>query len=327
MSTDTEVLRVGTRASRLALWQTNHVIARLEASWPGLRVERVPITTLGDRVTTVALSRIGDKGLFTRELEDGLRNGAIDLAVHSLKDLPTELSDGVTIGAVLEREDPRDVLISRDGHTLDRLPRGARIGTSSLRRQAQVAGLRPDVALVDLRGNVPTRLDKVEGGEVDAALLAYAGLRRLGLASRVAEIFDVGRIVPAPGQGALAVQTREGDDRLAALLRPLADNKTWLETTAERALLGHLEGGCQVPVGAHATLDAAGALHLIGLVASLDGRRSVRREIRAQAATAEAAAACGVDLARTLLDAGAREILSEIRLTPLSRAALEETGR
>jgi hydroxymethylbilane synthase len=275
----------------------------------------------------VALSRIGDKGLFTRELEDGLRNGAIDLAVHSLKDLPTELSDGVTIGAVLEREDPRDVLISRDGHTLDRLPRGARIGTSSLRRQAQVAGLRPDVALVDLRGNVPTRLDKVEGGEVDAALLAYAGLRRLGLASRVAEIFDVGRIVPAPGQGALAVQTREGDDRLTALLRPLADDKTWLETTAERALLGHLEGGCQVPVGAHAMLDATGALHLIGLVASLDGRRSVRREIRAQAATAEAAAACGVDLARTLLDAGAREILSEIRLTPLSRAALEETGR
>ena len=233
----------------------------------------------------------------------------------------------MTIGAVLEREDPRDVLISRDGHTLDGLPRGARIGTSSLRRQAQVAGLRPDAALVDLRGNVPTRLDKVAAGEVDAALLAYAGLRRLGLESRVAEIFDVGRIVPAPGQGALAVQTRAGDDRLAALLRPLADEKTWLETTAERALLGHLEGGCQVPVGAHATLDATGAFHLIGLVASLDGRRSVRRDIRTQVATADAARACGVDLARTLLDAGAREILSEIRLTPLSRAALEETGR
>ena len=208
-----------------------------------------------------------------------------------------------------------------------RLPRGARIGTSSLRRQAQVAGIRPDVALVDLRGNVPTRLDKVEAGEVDAALLAYAGLRRLGLESRVAEIFDVERIVPAPGQGALAVQTREGDDRLAVLLRPLADQKTWLETTAERALLGHLEGGCQVPVGSHATLDATGALQLIGLVASLDGRRSVRREIRTQAGTPDAARACGVDLARTLLDAGAREILSEIRLTPLSRAAVEETGR
>jgi len=223
MSTDTERLRVGTRASRLALWQTNHVIARLEASWPGLRVERVPITTLGDRMTTVALSRIGDKGLFTRELEDGLRSGEIDMAVHSLKDLPTELSDGVAISAVLQREDARDVLISRDGHTLDGLPRGARIGTSSLRRQAQVAGLRPDAALVDLRGNVPTRLDKVAAGEVDAALLAYAGLRRLGLESRVAEVFDVGRIVPAPGQGALAVQTRAGDDRLAALLRPLAE--------------------------------------------------------------------------------------------------------
>jgi hydroxymethylbilane synthase len=321
------VLRVGTRASRLALWQTDHVIARLEASWPGLRIERVPITTLGDRVTTVALSRIGDKGLFTRELEDGLRSGAIDLAVHSLKDLPTELSEGVAIGAVLEREDPRDVLISRHGETFDRLPGAARIGTSSLRRQAQVAGLRPDATFVDLRGNVPTRLDKVTSGEVDAALLAYAGLRRLGLESRIAEIFDVARIVPAPGQGALAVQTRAGDDRLAGLLRPLLDQKTWLETTAERALLGHLEGGCQVPVGAHATLDVTGALHLIGLVASLDGRRSVRREIRTQTATPDTARAAGINLARTLLDAGAREILSEIRLTTLSRAALEETGR
>jgi hydroxymethylbilane synthase len=321
------VLRVGTRASRLALWQTDHVIARLEASWPGLRIERVPITTLGDRVTTVALSRIGDKGLFTRELEDGLRSGAIDLAVHSLKDLPTELSEGVAIGAVLEREDPRDVLISRHGETFDRLPGAARIGTSSLRRQAQVAGLRPDATLVDLRGNVPTRLDKVTSGEVDAALLAYAGLRRLGLESRIAEIFDVARIVPAPGQGALAVQTRAGDDRLAGLLRPLLDQKTWLETTAERALLGHLEGGCQVPVGAHATLDVTGALHLIGLVASLDGRRSVRREIRTQTATPDTARAAGINLARTLLDAGAREILSEIRLTTLARTALEETGR
>jgi hydroxymethylbilane synthase len=321
------VLRVGTRASRLALWQTDHVIARLEASWPGLRVERVPITTLGDRVTTVALSRIGDKGLFTRELEDGLRSGAIDLAVHSLKDLPTELSEGVAIGAVLEREDPRDVLISRHGETFDRLPGAARIGTSSLRRQAQVAGLRPDATFVDLRGNVPTRLDKVTSGEVDAALLAYAGLRRLGLESRIAEIFDVARIVPAPGQGALAVQTRAGDDRLAGLLRPLLDQKTWLETTAERALLGHLEGGCQVPVGAHATLDVTGALHLIGLVASLDGRRSVRREIRTQTATPDTARAAGINLARTLLDAGAREILSEIRLTTLARTALEETGR
>jgi hydroxymethylbilane synthase len=158
-------------------------------------------------------------------------------------------------------------------------------------------------------------------------LLAYAGLRRLGLESRIAEIFDVARIVPAPGQGALAVQTRAGDDRLAGLLRPLLDQKTWLETTAERALLGHLEGGCQVPVGAHATLDVTGALHLIGLVASLDGRRSVRREIRTQTATPDTARAAGINLARTLLDAGAREILSEIRLTTLARTALEETGR
>jgi hydroxymethylbilane synthase len=163
----------------------------------------------------------------------------------------------VTISAVLQREDPRDVLISRDGHMLDGF-RAARIGIVAA-PAAQVAGIRPDAALVDLRGNVPTRLDKVAAGEVDAALLAYAGLRRLGLESRVAEIFDVGRIVPAPGQGALAVQTRAGDDRLAALLRPLADEKTWLETTAEPALLGPLEGGCQVPVGAHATLDATGA--------------------------------------------------------------------
>ena len=327
MSTDTKLLRVGTRASRLALWQTDHVIARLERSWPGLRVERVSITTLGDRVTSVALSRIGDKGLFTRELEDGLRSGEIDLAVHSLKDLPTEMADGVTIGAGLEREDPRDVLISREGHTLDRLPPGARIGTSSLRRQAQIAALRPDAALVDLRGNVPTRLDKVVSGDVDAALLAFAGLRRLGLESRVTEILDISRVVPAPGQGALAVQTRADDRRMAALLQPLVDRRTWIETTAERALLGHLEGGCQVPVGAHATLEPSGALHLVGLVASLDGRRLVRKEIHTSAASSEAASAVGVQLAQTMLEAGAREILAEIRLVPLTRAALEETGR
>ena len=221
MASDTLRLRVGTRASRLALWQTDHVIDRLRQQRPGLEVERVPITTLGDRVTTVALSKIGDKGIFTRELEEGLRTGAIDLAVHSLKDLPTEPPADLAIGAILERDDPRDVLVAGSGATLASLPAGARIGTSSLRRRAQLAATRPDLEIVDIRGNVPTRLEKVWRGDVDAVLLAFAGLRRLGLESHVSEILDPVEMLPAPGQGALAVQMRNDDDRLATLLASL----------------------------------------------------------------------------------------------------------
>lgn len=317
MSTDRR-LRVGTRASRLALWQTDHVIARLESAWPGLTIERVPISTLGDRVTSVPLARIGDKGVFTRELEDGLRDQTIDLAVHSLKDLPTLPPDGLALGAILEREDPRDALVGPEGATLATLPRGARIGTSSLRRRAQIAAARPDLEIVDLRGNVPTRLDKVAAGEVHATVLALAGLRRLGLESRASEILTTRTLMPAPGQGALAVQIRADDGELGQWLGKLDHLRTRLETTAERALLGYLEGGCQVPVGAIAGTLPDGAMTLAGLVASLDGRAVVRLERRARVTTVEAAAALGETVARELLDRGARDILAAIREAPVA---------
>jgi hydroxymethylbilane synthase len=321
MSLPERRLRVGTRSSRLALWQTDHVVERLERTWPGLVVERVTMSTLGDRDTARPLSRIGDKGLFTKDLEDGLRGGTIDLAVHSLKDLPTEPPAGLRLGAILAREDSRDALVAPAGVRLASLPNGARIGTSSLRRQAQIAALRPDLRIVDLRGNVPTRVEKVHAREVDAAVLALAGLRRLNLESEVAEIFDPDRLIPAPGQGAVAVQIRANDDALVSLLAPLNDETAAIETTAERALLGFLEGGCQVPVGALARRASANELHLVGLVASLDGRSTIRREARAVVTCTEDAGALGEALARDLLDAGAREILAVIRqgVLPASR--------
>jgi hydroxymethylbilane synthase len=279
------------------------------------------MSTVGDRDTTRPLSRIGDKGLFTRDLEDGLRDGTIDLAVHSLKDLPTEPPPGLRVGAILAREDSRDALVASAGVRLAALPPGARIGTSSLRRQAQIAALRPDLRIVDLRGNVPTRVEKVRSREIDAAVLALAGLRRLNLEADVAEIFDADRLIPAPGQGAVAVQIRAHDEALASLLAPLNDETAAIETTAERALLGFLEGGCQVPVGALARRGPAGELHLIGLVASLDGRSTIRRDARAVVTSVEDAGALGEALARDMLDAGAREILAVIRqgVLPASR--------
>ena len=321
MSLPERRLRVGTRSSRLALWQTHHVVERLERAWPGLVVEPVTMSTVGDRDTTRPLSRIGDKGLFTRDLEDGLRDGAIDLAVHSLKDLPTEPPPGLRVGAILAREDSRDALVASAGVRLAALPPGARIGTSSLRRQAQIAALRPDLRIVDLRGNVPTRVEKVRSREIDAAVLALAGLRRLNLEADVAEIFDADRLIPAPGQGAVAVQIRANDEALASLLAPLNDETSAIETTAERALLGFLEGGCQVPVGALARRGPADELHLIGLVASLDGRSTIRRDARAVVTSVEDAGALGEALARDMLDAGAREILAVIRqgVLPASR--------
>ena len=325
MASDRARLRVGTRASRLALWQTDYVIDRLRQQWPGLEVERVPMTTLGDRVTTVALSKIGDKGIFTRELEDGLRTGAIDLAVHSLKDLPTEPPADLAIGAILERDDPRDVLVAGPGATLASLAAGARIGTSSLRRRAQLAATRPDVEIVDIRGNVPTRLEKVWRGDVDAVLLAFAGLRRLGLESHVSEVLDPAEMLPAPGQGALAVQMRKDDDRLTTLLASLEHAPTRLATTAERALLGFLEGGCQVPVGAFAQFEGS-TLQLRAIVASPDGRHVVGRHVSGPVTAVAAAAALGESLGRDLLAGGAERILAAIRVQPLSRAALEESA-
>jgi hydroxymethylbilane synthase len=305
-------LRIGTRASRLALWQADRVAELLRTAHPGLRVERVEMVTVGDRVLDTALSRIGDKGLFTRELEDALRAGRIDLAVHSLKDLPTELPEDLALGAVVEREDPRDALVSRAGCDFERLPAGARVGTSSLRRRAQILARRPDLVVVDLRGNVPTRLGKVARGDADAAVLARAGLVRLGLEARITQVLEPEALLPAVGQGALGVEVRRADERVARLIEPLDHAPSRLATVAERALLARLEGGCQVPVGALAE-SRNGRLRLRALVAGVDGRRLVRDEIEGAASDAAAAARLGTRLAERLLAAGAGAILDAIR--------------
>ena len=311
-------LRVGTRASRLALWQTQTVIDTLCARRPGLLVDRIPISTIGDRITDVPLPRIGDKGVFTRELEEGLREGTIDLAVHSLKDLPTEQPRGLALGAVLERADPRDALVASSPTALVMLPPGSRVGTSSLRRRAQLLAARPDLDIRDLRGNVPTRVDSVLRGDLDAAVLALAGLERLDLAGHVREVLSPRVMLPAPGQGAIAVQVRADDTSALALLATLDHAPTRLATAAERALLGHLEGGCQVPVGALAAISTDGEMTLDALVASLDGRRAVRRSASARVRSEDDALAFGRSLGEQLLAAGAQAILVDVRQTLLS---------
>jgi hydroxymethylbilane synthase len=307
------VIRAGTRASRLALWQTEHVIARLAEAWPQLSFERVRIKTLGDRITNVPLPQIGDRGLFTRELEEALRSGAIDFAVHSLKDLPTEQPEGLALGAVLSREDPSEALVTQKGRRLADLPPGARLGTSSLRRRAQVMALRPDLHIVDIRGNVPTRIAKVQRGEYDATLLALAGLRRLELTDAASEVFGSDVMVPAPGQGALAVQVRGGDARVLRIVAAIEDVPTRLATAAERRVLNALEGGCQAPIGALATWPAPGRLHLMGIVAAIDGMQ-VLRAAEAQLVSDEAGAlALGESVAAVLARGGARRLIDEAR--------------
>jgi hydroxymethylbilane synthase len=307
------VVRAGTRASRLALWQTEHVIAQLAQAWPHLSFERVRIRTLGDRISNVPLPQIGDRGLFTRELEDGLRSGTIDFAVHSLKDLPTEQPEGLALGAVLSREDPSDVLVSQNGRRLADLPPGARIGTSTLRRRAQLMALRPDLDIVDIRGNVPTRIEKVQRGEYDGTLLALAGLRRLELTDAATEVFASELMVPAPGQGALAVQVRAGDDRLQRIVAAVDDLPARLATAAERRVLNALEGGCQAPIGALATWAAPGLLHLVGVVAGIDGLHLLRAAEARRVGDEHAARALGESVAAVLASQGAHGLIDAAR--------------
>jgi hydroxymethylbilane synthase len=308
-------LRLGTRGSELALWQARHVAARI-AAFPGAPssgIELVVLRTAGDRLVDVPLPAAGGKAFFTAEIEAALAAGEIDFAVHSLKDLATELPPALAIAAILERDDPRDALISarRDGvrADLERLPPGARVGTSSLRRKAQLARRRPGLVAEDLRGNVPTRLRKLDEGRFDAVVLAAAGLNRLGLGDRIDTLLAPDSFLPAPGQGALAVEIRADDEATRRLVEPLDDAATRAATTAERALLRRLEGGCQVPVGALAELRG-GRLHLAAVVCSLDGKAVV--EGHREGAPADAAA-LGEALAEELLENGARQILAAIR--------------
>jgi hydroxymethylbilane synthase len=299
---------VGTRGSALARVQTATVCEALEAARPGLACVIRPIVTTGDRTQSTGepLPAIGGKGLFTAELEQALREGEIDLAVHSLKDLPTEDVDGVTIGAVCLREDVRDCLVSRNGIPLAGLPPGAVVGTSSLRRAAQLRAVRPDLELRSIRGNVDTRVRRVREGEFDAAVLAAAGIRRLGLEDQVVEWLSQEMMLPAPGQGALAVQCRAGDEQTLALLAAVEDEGARATTTAERTFLRALGAGCTAPVAAYA--QAAGdVVRLEGLVASPDGAKVVRVDGRGEPAEV------GARLAREALAAGARSILEATR--------------
>lgn len=278
----------------------------------GVDAELVPFKTAGDKKVDQPLREIGAKGLFTQELEEALAKGRVDCCVHSLKDLPTDSPAGLTIAAVLEREDPRDVLVvneSIDAESLDDLPRGSRVGTSSLRRRAQLRAARPDLDVVDLRGNVPTRVRKVDDGQVHAAILAAAGLKRLDAHGRISAWLEPPEWLPAPGQGAIAVQTRDDDERALGIMTTLSHGPTWIATTAERAFLAALEGGCQVPIGA-LVMESPAGLVLHGLIADVEGRRVLRGNAPVDAARPTAA---GVSLAAELMRRGAGEILAALR--------------
>ena len=303
-------LLIATRSSELALRQARQVQAALARA--GVAAELKTYKTAGDKKLDEPLSAIGGKGLFTKELEVDLAKGAVDCCVHSLKDLPTELPDGLTIGAVLTREDPRDVLIANSvtgATSIADLPRGSRVGTSSLRRRAQLMALREDIEVVALRGNVPTRIRKVDDGQVHAAILAAAGVHRLGVTQRIASYLDAPEWLPAAGQGAIAVEIREDDDRMRSLLVPLHDAETALQVRAERAFLAALEGGCQVPIGALAQ-ESDGQLTLFGLIADVHGRQIVRGEHPVDEHNPELA---GIRLANELRSRGATEILESLR--------------
>jgi len=300
------MLRIGSRGSQLALWQARRIQQRLEQMGEACRIE--VIKTTGDKITDVPLAKVGSKGLFTKEIEEALLEGRVDLAVHSLKDLPTELPRGLTIAAIAEREDPRDAVV---GARLGDLPGGARVGTSSLRRTAQLKALRPDLIIEPLRGNLDTRLRKLEEGRYDAIVAACAGLKRLGWEQRIAEVLEPRVMCPAVGQGALAVETREDGGSAWSVCRRLDDPAARAAVTAERAVLRALGGGCQVPLGACGRV-ADGILHLEAVVAAPDGSRLIRLEESGPAAEAER---IGMRVGRRLLEAGADHILEAVHGT------------
>lgn len=302
-------IRIATRRSQLALWQAEHVRERLLAAHRGLQVELLPLSTQGDRILDVPLARIGGKGLFVKELEHALLEGTADLAVHSMKDVPMDLPPGLGLGAILRREDPRDALVSNRITALDELPHGACVGTSSLRRQCQLRALRPDLQIRDLRGNVNTRLRRLDDGEYDAIVLAAAGLLRLGMGERIRTRIAPTSLLPAVGQGAIGVEIRSDDRELVGLLAPLDDDDSVDCVRAERALNRALQGGCQVPIAGYAVIEADETLWLRGLVGSSDGGQIIRGEIRGVRADAEH---LGAELAHRLLADGADAILQEL---------------
>ncbi|MDY6952323.1 MAG: hydroxymethylbilane synthase [Thermodesulfobacteriota bacterium] len=301
------VIRIGTRGSALAVWQAEWVRSQLLALYPEGEVEVIRIKTTGDKITDVPLAQVGGKGLFVKEIETALLEGRVDLAVHSMKDMPAEIPPGLCIGAVPEREDPSDVLISRNGHCFNDLPKGAHVGSSSLRRGAQVRHHRPDIQIQPLRGNLDTRVRKLNTGSLDAIIVAAAGVRRLGLERHITEYIPESIMLPAIGQGALSIETRE-DEASLGLVAAIDHRETRLAVESERAFLGRLEGGCQVPIAAKATVHGD-RMTLTGLVAEVDGTVLLREETSGPVQKHEE---LGVELASRLLEKGGAEILKGI---------------
>ncbi|EOC0478787.1 hydroxymethylbilane synthase [Cronobacter turicensis] len=302
------VLRIATRQSPLALWQAQYVKQRLEACHPGLTVELVPMVTRGDVILDTPLAKVGGKGLFVKELELAMLDGRADIAVHSMKDVPVEFPEGLGLVTICEREDPRDAFVSNRYKSLDEMPAGSIVGTSSLRRQCQIAARRPDLIIRSLRGNVGTRLSKLDNGDYDAIILAVAGLKRLQLDVRITSPLAPEISLPAVGQGAVGIECRLDDTRTRELLAPLNHEETAVRVRAERAMNTRLEGGCQVPIGSYAELKD-GELWLRALVGAPDGSRIVRGERRG---APQDASQLGVSLAEELLNHGAREILADV---------------
>jgi hydroxymethylbilane synthase len=304
-----QVVNIGTRSSRLAMWQALEVQYALERNYPGLTVNIVTRQTLGDKVLDKALSKIGDKGLFTKEIESGLEDGSIDVAVHSLKDLPTTLPGGLIFGGVLSRGEVRDIFISRDGRKLHEFTHEDRIGTSSLRRQAQLLHFNPKLKIVDVRGNVESRLRKMEEGHCDGVVLAGAGVERLGLGNRITEYLDPEIMLPAVSQGAVAMQIRDQDAEMSELIQSITDSLDMHAVRVERRFLKTVEGGCQVPVACYTEMSE-NEIKITGLIASVDGRILLRKSVSCEPGMAIEEAEL---LAKTLLEMGGRDILKAIR--------------
>ncbi len=301
-------IKIGTRASLLAVTQSTMIKELIEGQHPGTSVELVKIMTKGDKILDVPLAKVGGKGLFVKELEDALLDGRADLAVHSMKDVPTDLPGGLHLGVVTERENPRDAFVSNKYSNVLELPQGATVGTSSLRRKSQLAAMRPDLMIEDLRGNVDTRLRKLDEGMYDAIILASAGLNRLGKSDRITSFIEPVQMLPAIGQGALGIELRVDDTELLGGLTFLNHVPTAIAVKAERAFLLRLEGGCQVPIGAYATAEG-NTVTLTGLIASVDGKEILKEH---STGPAEKAAEMGTELAEKLLGLGGRQILDEV---------------
>ncbi|MGE8600323.1 MAG: hydroxymethylbilane synthase [Acinetobacter calcoaceticus] len=303
-----KTLKIATRQSPLALWQAEYIRARLQELHPDLTVELVKFVTQGDKILDTPLAKIGGKGLFVKELEAALLDGRADLAVHSMKDVPMALPEGLTLAVICEREDPLDAFVSNQFEKFADLPQGAKVGTSSLRRKSQILKQRPDLQIIDLRGNVGTRLGKLDDGQYDAIILASAGLKRLGLSERIRHCLTPDISLPAVGQGALGLECRAADSEVLALIQPLLHQETDVCVRAERAFNAYLEGGCQVPIAGYATLQN-GQIHIEGRVGSADGQTLLRAELTDEASNAQQ---LGENLARNLLDQGAGELLKAL---------------